>query len=271
MKSFLRLLLPGALLLSGCAQLTPPPHGEAIKRDLVYVHRSTGDLHLDLYLPAQPAPHPLVIWIHGGGWKYGDKGWMLYVRKLTRDGFALASVQYRLSGTAKYPAQIEDCRAALRWLEQNGGRYGLDRRHIFLSGASAGGHLASLLGVETGQPEIKAVCVLYPATDLTGFPNQNKRHGYLPDLLGGTVNEKRALAEEGSTTNHVRENAPPFLIFHGDKDTLVPLVQSQELKTKLHAAGVEAHLIVLPGQAHGFALTDEQQEHVAKFFRRHWE
>ena len=64
-----RLLLPGALLLSGCAQLTPPPHGEAIKRDLVYVHRSTGDLHLDLYLPAQPAPHTLVIWIHGGGWK----------------------------------------------------------------------------------------------------------------------------------------------------------------------------------------------------------
>ena len=160
---------------------------------------------------------------------------MLYVRKLTRDGFTLASVQYRLSGTGQVPGADRSTPRRPALAGPTGGRYGFDRQHG-LSGASAGGHLASLLGVKTGQPEIKAVCVLYPATDLTGFPNQNKRHGYLPDLLGGTVNEKRALAEEGSTTNHVRENAPPFLIFHGDKDTLVPLVQSQELKTKLHAA-----------------------------------
>lgn len=267
---FTLLILLGAALLSGCAALTPPPHGESIKSNLVYAHRSTGDLHLDLYLPAQTGPHPLVIWIHGGGWKYGDKAWMLYVRKLTRDGFAIASLQYRLSHTAKYPAQIEDCRDALRWLRQNGGRFGLDQGHFFLSGASAGGHLAALLGVETGYPEIKAVCALYPATDLTGFENQDKRHGYLPDLLGGTVNEKRKLAEEGSPTNHIHGNAPPFLIFHGDQDALVPLAQSRELDQKLHAAGVESHLIVLPGKAHGFALSDEQQEQVAQFFRLHW-
>jgi len=256
-------------LLGGCAPLTPPPRGESIERDIVYARRPTGGLHLDLYLPATPPPHPLVVWIHGGGWKFGGKGWMLYLRKLTRQGFALASVQYRLSGTAKYPAAIDDCRDALRWLEQNGVIYGLDRRHIFLAGASAGGHLAAFLALEAGRPEIRAVCVLYPATDLTGFANQNAKHGYLPDFLGGSVNQKRALAIQGSPVNYVRRNAPPFLFFHGDKDTLVPIAQSQELDEKLRADGVESRLIVVQGKGHGFALTDEQQRQVGDFFLKH--
>ncbi len=270
MKSFLRIssiLL--ILLLAGCAAITPPPPGEKILGNIVYAKRPTGDLHLDLYLPAAPAPHPLVIWIHGGGWKFGDKAWMFYLRDLTRQGFALASVQYRLSGTAKYPAAIDDCRDALVWLEQNGGRYGLDTRHIFLSGASAGGQLSALIALEAGHPRIKAVCVLYPATDLTGFANQDAPHGYLPDFLGGSVNSKRADAIEGSPVNHVTGNAPPFLIFHGDKDTLVPIAQSEELNAKLHAAGVESHLVVVHGQGHGFALTDAQQHMAGEFFLAH--
>jgi acetyl esterase/lipase len=258
-----------AALLGACAPITPPPPGEHILGNIVYATRPTGDLHLDLYLPAAPAPHPLVIWIHGGGWKYGDKGWMFYLRKLTRQGFAIASIQYRLSGTAKYPAAIDDCRDALQWLEKHGAAYGLDTRRIFLSGASAGGQLAALIAVEAGYPEIKAVCVLYPATDLTGFSNQNAKHGYLPDFLGGSVNEKRAEAIEGSPVNHVHGNAPPFLIFHGDKDTLVPIAQSEELNDKLHAAGVESHLIVVPGRGHGFALTDAQEREAGDFFLKH--
>ena len=255
--------------MSGCAPLTPPPRGERIESNLVYAGRATGKLHLDLYLPPGPAPHPLVLWIHGGGWKFGDKGWTSSVRKLTRQGFAIASVQYRLSGTARYPAAIDDCRDALRWLEQYGSRYGLDREHIFLSGASAGGHLAALIALEAGRPEIKAVCVLYPATDLTGFANPNAKHGYLPDFLGGSVNDKRSEAIAGSPVNHVRGNSPPFLIFHGSQDTLVPLAQSQELNEKLHARGIESHLIVLPGKGHGFPLTDEQQREVGDFFLTH--
>lgn len=266
-----RYLLPVVLLtlFNGCAPLTPPPRGESIKSNIVYASRPTGDLHLDLYLPATPPPHPLVIWIHGGGWKFGDKGWMFYLRELTRQGFAIASIQYRLSGTAKYPAAIDDCRDALRWLERNVAEYGLDRRHIFLTGASAGGHLAAFVALEAGYPEIKAVCVLYPATDLTGFANQDAPHGYLPDFLGGSVNQKRALAIAGSPVNHVRRNAPPFLFFHGDKDTLVPIAQSQELDAKLRAKGVESHLIVIHGKGHGFALTDAQQQEVGDFFLKH--
>jgi acetyl esterase/lipase len=256
-------------LLGACAAITPPPSGERILGNIVYASRPTGDLHLDLYLPAIRAPHPLVIWIHGGGWKFGDKAWMFYLRKLTRQGFAIASIQYRLSGTAKYPAAIDDCRDALRWLEQNGATYGLDPRHIFMSGASAGGQLAALVALEAGHPEIKAVCVLYPATDLTGFANQDAKHGYLPDFLGGSVNEKRPEAIQGSPVNHIHRNAPPFLIFHGDRDTLVPIAQSEELNDKLHAIGVESHLVVVHGKSHGFALTDAQQREAGDFFLKH--
>jgi acetyl esterase/lipase len=265
---FLPLILILALL-GACASITPPPPGEHILGNIVYATRPTGDLHLDLYLLAAPAPHPLVIWIHGGGWKYGDKGWMFYLRKLTSQGFAIASIQYRLSGTAKYPAAIVDCGDALHWLQKNGAAYGLDTRHIFLSGASAGGHLAAFIALEAGSPAVKAVCLLYPATDLTGFANQNAPHGYLPDFLGGSVNEKRAEAIQGSPVNHVRRNAPPFLIFHGDQDTLVPIAQSEELNDKLHADGVESHLIVVHGKGHGFALTDEQEREAGDFFLKH--
>lgn len=256
-------------LLGACAAITPPPHGERILGNIVYASRPTGDLHLDLYLPATPAPHPLVIWIHGGGWKFGDKAWMFYLRKLTRQGFAIASIQYRLSGTAKYPAAIDDCREALHWLERNGATYGLDPRRIFMSGASAGGQLAALIALEAGRPEIKAVCVLYPATDLTGFANQDAKHGYLPDFLGGSVNEKRPEAIQGSPVNHIHRKAPPFLIFHGDRDTLVPIAQSEELNDKLHAIGVESHLVVVHRKSHGFALTAAQQREAGDFFLKH--
>ena len=263
------LCLTFVLLLSGCAAITPPPRGEKILRDLVYATHPTGAEHLDLYLPAEKAPHPLVIWIHGGGWKYGDKGWMLYLRKLTQQGFAVASVQYRLSGTAKYPAQIEDCRAAFQWLETNAAHYGLDAKNFFVAGASAGGHLAAMLALEKGTPAVRAACLLYPATDLTGFENQDKTRGYLPELLGGSVNQKRALAEQGSPVNHVGRNAPPMLIFHGDKDTLVPLAQSQKLAERLRAAGAKCDLVVLRGKIHGFTLTDEQLQQVGEFFEKY--
>ncbi len=270
MKKTLLPLLFCVCALAGCAPLTPPPAGETIIHNRVYSVPPDGrPLRLDIYSPSGRGPFPLVMWIHGGGWKYGNKGWMLYLRKLTQRGFAVASVEYRLSNRAKYPAQLNDCRDALAWLWKNGASYRLDRRNTFLAGASAGGHLAAMLGLEEGHARIDAVCAMYPATDLTGFPNQDALRGYLPELLGGSVNQKRALAESGSPVRHVDRSAPPFLIFHGDKDLLVPIRQSEELDAKLHRAGVESHLVVLPGMPHGFALTDAQLDSVARFFRAH--
>lgn len=267
--NILRTTILCAVLLAGCAPLTTPPRGEKIVPNLVYASPAGRDLHLDLYLPAGQGPFPLVMWIHGGGWKYGDKGWMLYLRKLTQRGFAVASVEYRLSGRAKYPAQLNDCGAALQWLRENGARYHLETRNTFLAGASAGGHLAAMLGEKEGRFNIRAVCVMYPATDLTGFPNQDRRDGYIPELLGGSINEKRALALSGSPVKFVTSHSPPFLFFHGDRDKLVPIEQSKKLDSRLHEAGVESHLVVVSGKGHGFDLTDAQLDQVATFYREH--
>jgi len=261
--------LQALLLFGGCAAITPPPKGESIRQNLVYAQRPTGNLHLDLYLPAGPAPHPVVIWIHGGGWKYGDKAWMLFMRKLTGQGFAVASVQYRLDGTAKYPAQNQDCLEAFRWITANAAAQGLDARNVFLAGASAGGHLAALVALEEGGSRVRAAAVMYPATDLTAFGNNDSHRGYLPPLLGGTVNEKYHLAESGSPVNHIHHDSPPFLIFHGARDKLVPVAQSQELQKRLHAAGVECRLIVLPNEKHNFKLTAAQLQTVGRFFSSH--
>ncbi len=256
-----------ALLLAGCAPLTPPPRGETIYRDQVYASPQGRKLRLDIYTPTSQRPLPVVIWIHGGGWKYGNKGYRLFLRNLTRDGFAVASVEYRLSTMAKYPAQIDDCRSALRWLQSNTSRFNLDPHRIFLAGDSAGGHLAALLGIEERAPRIRAVCAIYPATDLTGFPNKDRPSGFLPDLLGGSVNQKLSLAREGSPVNHITSSAPPFLIIHGDKDTLVPIAQSHELAQKLQEAGVSARLEIVHGAGHGFSLTPTQIGEVSKFFK----
>jgi acetyl esterase/lipase len=255
--------------LMGCAAITPPPPGEKIVRDLVYANRPTGPEHLDIYLPAGSDPFPIVMWFHGGGWKYGDKGWMLYLRKLTRRGFAVVSVQYRLSGAAIYPAQLDDCRDAFHWLQNHAAFYNLDSRNFYVSGASAGAHLAAMLAETEGSSRIDAVCLLYPPTDLTGFGNQQAHHGYLPELLGGSVVEKRALAEAASPVNHVSRAVPPVLIFHGDRDTLVPIIQSRKLSDRLGATGVESELVVVSGKGHGFDLTEGQLDHVASFFNQY--
>jgi acetyl esterase/lipase len=263
------ILLALCMPLLGCAPITPPPHGEKIIRDLVYSNPATGPEHLDIYLPAGHGPFPLVVWYHGGGWKYGDKGWMLYLRNLTRRGYAIASVQYRLSGTAKYPAQLDDSRDALHWLEIHAAAYNLDPHDIYLAGASAGAHLAAMLAETEPAGRIDAVCLLYPPTDLDGFNNQGARRGYLPELFGFAVADHHDLARAASPVNHVTGAAPPFLIFHGDRDTLVPIAQSYALVARLRAAGVETHLVVVPGKGHGFPLTESQLDQVAAFFNRH--
>jgi acetyl esterase/lipase len=269
MKARLALLLAGLLLLAGCAATTPPPPGERIVRNVPYKYVNGQYLSLDIYKAKGADPHPLVIWIHGGGWKYGDKAWMLFLRHITQYGFDIASLEYRLSGRAKYPAQYEDCRDAFNFLEANAGKYAFQRNNFFLGGASAGGHLVALLGLREGRDRVNAVFAQYPPTDLLGFKNQDRTRGYLPELLGGSVNTHRALARDGSPVDYVTRRAPPFLFIHGEKDQLVPIDQSRKLDAELRAAGVESRLVVIPGAGHGFALTDAQVQDVARFFQRH--
>src|SRR4051812_17355806 len=124
----------------------PDPAETVVVRDLEYARRPTGPLLLDLHLPARPvAPPPVVVWLHGGGWRKGDRSFAPDLdRYFAARGYAMANVEYRLSGDAIFPAQLDDVRAAVRWLRESAGEFGLDARAIGLWGSSAGGHLAAL-------------------------------------------------------------------------------------------------------------------------------
>ncbi|MEO6848170.1 MAG: alpha/beta hydrolase [Chthoniobacterales bacterium] len=228
-------------------------------------------LCMDIYVPQTVKPAPVVIWIFGGSWKFGSKGYHVNLRNLTQYGIAVAAIQYRLSGTAKYPAQLDDCRAAIAWLCENGSKYGLDSTRIGVSGESAGGHLAALVGIVEGKNHIRGVCALYPPTDiikLTRLYNKQYQPTDMERMLGGYLKDKMALAADASPINHVNSSSPPFLIFHGKDDQLVPVAQSEELAKRLRRAGVPVRLVIVPKKGHWFLLNKAQLAETAAFFQK---
>ena len=188
------------------------------------------------------------------------------------DGYAVASINYRLSHEAIFPAQIHDCKGAVRWLRAHAGEYGLDPARVGAWGDSAGGHLVALLGTSGDVAElegtvggngeqssrVQAVCDWFGPTDMLqigGFPSDIDHNG--PDspearLFGGPIHEKRDLVTQANPITYIRADAPPFLIVHGDRDPIVPLHQSELLADALRAAGVPVRLITVAGAGHGF-------------------
>ena len=263
--------------------------------DLPYVKDGAERQRLDLYLPGEPTaagaapkPRPLVIWVHGGGWESGSKH-DCPAKPLVTRGYAVASIGYRLSSQALFPAQIEDCKAAVRWLRAHAGEYGIDPKRIGAWGASAGGHLVALLGTTAGTRQFDAggdldqssavECVLDwfgpadflrwgdpPLTVVMDSPNTA-----LARLLGGPVHTHVELARSASPVNFVDKNSAPFLIMHGDHDNTVPLQQSEELSAALQNAGVEGTLKVVAGAGHGGpAFTQPANlQLMTEFFDRH--
>ena len=249
------------------------PEGVHAVRDIEYVPGGGTSRSLDLYLPSKTsAPLPLVVWIHGGAWKMGSKDFTPAM-PLTMCGFAVASLNYRLSQEAPFPAQIEDCRAAIRFLRTHAAKYGLDGHHIGVWGGSAGGHLVALLGT-SGDVSNRVQCVVdwYGPTDLTPEgPTQGRKIDVVTQLLGGPVDEKLELAKQASPLKQVTKDAAPFLIMHGDQDHTVNPEHSKLLLAALQKAGVEATLKILPGASHGGPqFTDgENRKLIEDFFRRH--
>lgn len=262
------------------------PDDVVAQKDLEYGRIGDRPLLLDLYRPRDAKkPMPVVMWVHGGGWNKGSKDRCPAVW-LTDHGYAVASINYRLTDEVPWPAQIDDCRAAVRWLRVHAAEYGLDGKRIAAWGGSAGGHLAALLGTldapenETVSSRVQAVCDWYGPSDLLTMPPNvlvpGKTEADLANsngakLLGGTVRDRPELARQASAFYQVSADDPPFLIMHGDKDPAVPLEQSQRLYEKLKAAGVTSALQVLEGAGHGGKefQTPEMRQLILEFFNRH--
>jgi acetyl esterase/lipase len=240
--------------------------GVEIERDLTYAKlKNDRSLKLDLYVPKDaPEKLPLIVWIHGGGWSKGSKTRAI-AAPLSTKGYVVASVEYRLSGEAHFPAQIEDCKAAIRWLRANAKTYHIDPEKVGAWGASAGGHLVALIGT-TGDKSawdvgdhldqssrVQAVCDFFGPADFTKIPAQSaKADGPVSQLLGGSVSEKSDAAREASPISHISRDDPPFLICHGTEDRLVPLKQSVSFYEALTQGGVQATLVKVERGGHGF-------------------
>ncbi len=262
--------------------------GKPTYADLRYADASPVQT-LDLYLPHEPtaAPLPLVVVIHGGAFLMGDKrSEITAIPTLLEHGYAIASIGYRLSGEAPFPAAVQDCKAGLRWLSAHADAYGLDRARFALWGASAGGHLAAMLGVTGDQPTVLDA-TSDPAVDAsvaavidwfgpTRFLAMDAHHrerpptgepAFLPPwprehddpaspesrYLGAPIQSVPEIAAASDPTSYVSTAGalPPFLIVHGDDDHLVPHLQSVLLADELLAHGGEADLRILPGYGHG--------------------
>ena len=262
---------PGTMPRGGRGPSLPP--GVTAQRNIPYVENGHSRQVLDLYLPDQPStqPLPLMIWIHGGAWMAGsqENPPVLY---LVAKGFAVASIQYRFSQDAIWPAQASDCKAAIRFLRANAAKYNFDPNHFGVGGDSAGGHLAAFIGAsgdvkamegDLGYPgvssRVQAVVDLFGPVDFTLMAQQSGPRSVFqhdaPDspeskLLGGPVQQKRDLARTANPITYINQNTPPFLIMHGDDDQLVPLEQSHLLAKALVDAGVEVTMKTIPGAGH---------------------
>ena len=274
-------------------QAPPLPENIDAKLDLAYAATENPRQRLDLYLPKSRKgnkPLPVIVFIHGGGWQAGNKssGIGNLARFVSSGDYAGVSVGYRLTNEAPWPAQIHDCKAAIRWIKANAEEYGLDASKIAAWGTSAGGHLVSFLGTSGDvkalegtlgkhlDQDSKVNCVVNffgPENFLTMIRQAStidRKTDDYPEakLLGGRVQDKMEVAKEASPITHVSAGDAPFLTAHGTKDPLVPYAQAQEIDAALKSVGVESILITMTNGGHGFR-SPALDERVQQFFDKH--
>jgi acetyl esterase/lipase len=279
-------------LILGCAgplaAAEPIPH--RILRDIEFAEVDGHKLHLDLYLPEQVAHPALIVWVHGGGWRNGSKDNMP-LSGIVNKGFAAASVDYRLSPVARFPAQIHDIKAAIRFLRAKQSEYGYDPDRFVIAGSSAGAHLASLVGVTNGHPElegrvgghlnessdVQAIVSYFGASNLTTILSQSTPHGLrmrvpaLEQFLGARPEKNPQVAKLASPVFHVDPGDPPLMLLHGDQDPQMPVNQSIELQGRYRQLGLPVELEFVHGAGHGGKqfTAAERNELVIAFLENH--
>lgn len=284
--------LAAALALVTAAGVAAADASARIRRDLSYGPHPERN-RLDLYLPPGATRAPVILWLHSGGWYSGGRGNGGPARALVERGYAVAAVAYRFSGDAVFPAQIEDCQRAIRWLRAHATEHGLDPDRLGAWGYSAGGHLAALLatGADTFAPApddphrslpatVRAVCAQAAPTDLVHWDEQalpspavvaNAPGSMVARLLGATPAENRAAAVRASPITYVSRTSAPVFLVHGDRDRAVPPRQSEAFHAALRADGVEStlHVVVGGGHADEAFTRGVPFEAIAAFFDRH--
>ncbi|MBV8275662.1 MAG: alpha/beta hydrolase [Verrucomicrobia bacterium] len=246
----------------------------AWRKDLAYVTSGSPSQTLDLYAPKKAKNVPLIVWIHGGAFFFGSKeGFPVepVPLHLLLEGYAVASINYRLSPEAVFPAQLEDCKAAIRWLRAHSDEIGIDPNRIGVWGASAGGNLAALVGTTSGirdfdvgenldySSRVQAVCDFYGPTDFLQMDTHRLPDGQIhnaPDspeskLVGGPIQDNPDKVRRVNPITYVDKNAPPFLIVHGMLDRLVPFNQSELLVAALKTVGASVSFHPVEGGGHG--------------------
>jgi acetyl esterase/lipase len=272
----------GGLFFCGTAVAAPPP-GLKVVADFDYGGAGNPRQKLDLYLPEKPSKdlRPVIVFIHGGGWQGGSKEDGRVIFPLLDDGvYAGASIGYRLTGEAIWPAQVHDCKAALRWLAKHGAEHGLDTKRMALFGISAGGHLVSLLGTSQGvaalegrvgvpdgrepvaPPSLAAVANYCGVANFLTFPGKGSTiseedpKGPIAQLFGGPMSRHLGLARVASPVTYITSDDPPFLHIHGTKDELVPYAQVEEFDAALEKGGVPSTVLTGRDGSHVFVSED---------------
>jgi acetyl esterase/lipase len=271
-----------ALSISAKSQTSNPqidlfPKGTVLYENIPYANDTIKKHLLDIYLPpVKKLSYPLIVWINGGAWmlndKYADMGYMKNtIQAFLDSGYALASIDYRYSTTAPFPAQIQDCNQAIEYLYQNRTQYNIDASRITLIGFSAGGHLASLVALSNNNNvkefypdgkkpnfKIKLVLDFYgPSNFLTLKGNDDKDpKNPITLLLGGMAADHPELARKASPVTYIDKNDPPFLIVQGEKDQSVNPDQSVKLSERLKKFGVNNELVIVPDAPHYGVMFD---------------
>ena len=257
-----------AILLAGQSPAIPIPDNVEGRNDVVYCRGGARDLKLDVFVPkargARPAPG--VVFIHGGGWRGGTRRqFHPQAAHLTSTlGYVTATIEYRLSGEARFPAAVEDSKCAVRWLRANAATLGVDPNRIASAGGSAGAHLAAMLGVTDRaagldgngghhdfSSRVNAVVAFNGAFDLTAAKGEGAAAA-ITAFLGAAPAERPDLYTKASPISYVSSEAAPFLFLHGTADTTLSIEQSRRMLRKLHHAGVSAEIFETDGAAHGF-------------------
>lgn len=227
-----------------------------------YVERDSGPVQADVYMPRGEGPFPGVLVVHGGAWRMGNRSQLAGVASLLAEhGFTAVAISYRLAPTHKFPAQIDDCKAAVRWMRAEAARLKIDPAHIGGFGYSAGAHLVSLLGTSDpddglegvnpsdGLPSTRLQAVAAGGTPCDFRPIPPDIDG-LAFWLGGTPREVPEQYRLASPATFITPDDPPFFFFHGENDQLVPMISPMQMRAELAAAGVPAELYVSPKLGH---------------------